>query len=270
MRKLFNILYLAVIAVVISSCGEKDIIINEYTREPGDEAQVRFYNFGINSPSVNFYADNVKITASQSLTGEMASTGVSFGATYPSIGYVEVPGGQNINLFSKTPTTLVIPTNNVNNYKQDTEVSNMVVPKLESKKQYSLFIAGYFDKNTHKAESFIISDELPPSDTSKVFIRFVNSGVAEAGTLSVKISRMKGTEVLSEEIVDPALAFKSATEFKGFPYGTYKFTIIPSNATNRTWERTITLNRDRVHTIAIRGDLRNTSPAPLLDNTQNR
>lgn len=270
MRNLFNIIYLAIIAVVISSCGEKDIIINEYTREPGNEAQVRFYNFGINAPSVNFYADNVKITASQSLTGEMAPTGVSFGATYPSIGYVEVPGGDNINIFSKTPTTLAIPANNVNNYQQDKEVSNITVPKLESKKQYSLFIAGYFDKDTHKAESFIISDELPPSDTSKVFVRFVNSGVAEAGTLSIKVSKMDGTEVISEEMVAAELAFKSATEFKDFPYGTYKFTIIPSNANNRIWERTITLNRDRVHTIAVRGDLRNTSPAPLLDNTQNR
>ena len=270
MRKLFNTIYISIFALIISSCGEKDIIINEYTRVPGEEAQVRFYNFGINAPSVNFYANNVKITASQSLTGEMAPTGVSFGATYPSIGYVEVPAGDQVNIFSKTPTTLVIPANNVNNYKQDTEVSNLTATKLNSKKQYSLFIAGYFDKNTHQAESFIISDELPPSDTSKVFVRFVNSGVAEAGTLSIKISRMNGTEVLSEEIVDPQLAFKSATEFKGFPYGTYKFTIIPANATNRIWERTITLNRDRVHTIAVRGDLRNTSPAPLLDNTQNR
>ena len=270
MKNYLNIIIGVIGLLGLVSCGDKDVIIKEYTREPGTEAQVRFYNFGISAPSINFYANGKKVTATQSLTGEMAPTGVSFGGTYPSLGYVEIEPGSNITISSKTPTTLAIPTNNTNNYEQDKQVSSVNVSSLESKKRYSLFIAGYFDKNTHTAESFIISDDLPPSDTSKVFIRFVNSGVAEAGTLSIKVSRMEGTTVLTEDIVDPALAFKTATPFVAFPYGTYKFTIIPSNATNRIWERTISLNRDRVHTIAVRGDLRNTSPAPLLDNTQNR
>lgn len=260
----------SLLMATLLSCGDKDIVISEYTRAPGDEAQVRFYNFGINAPSVNFYANDVKVTAAQSLTGEMAATGVSFGGTYPSLGYVEVPTGQGVIVKSKTPTTLVIPTNNVNKYEKDKEVSNLTVSTLESRKQYSVFIAGYFNKDTHTAESFVISDDLPPSDTSKVFIRVVNSGVAEAGTLSIKAERMKGTEVLSEQVIDAALPFKKATPFVALPYGSYRLTIVSSVTPTVLWQRTLTLNADRVHTIAVRGDLRFTSPAPLLDNTQNR
>src|SRR4051812_27811522 len=56
-------------------------------------SKIRFFNMGISAPSVNFYADDMKLTAIQSGTGSEATTGVSYGAVGNGGYYAQVAPG---------------------------------------------------------------------------------------------------------------------------------------------------------------------------------
>src|SRR5437899_4284462 len=42
-------------------------------------SRIKFFNFGVNAPGVNFYANDTKMTAILSSTGSEATTGVTYG-----------------------------------------------------------------------------------------------------------------------------------------------------------------------------------------------
>src|SRR5438045_8864281 len=63
-------------AGLISACGKKEV---QDLVGTAPQARIRFLNFGVNAPSVNFYANTTKMTAVQSTTGTAATTGVAYG-----------------------------------------------------------------------------------------------------------------------------------------------------------------------------------------------
>src|SRR5919198_5881702 len=68
---------LLALGVVAAACDKNTV--QELPIEPLLGTRVKFFNFGVNAPGVNFYADQQKMTAVQSGTGSEATTGVAYG-----------------------------------------------------------------------------------------------------------------------------------------------------------------------------------------------
>ena len=63
-------------AAALASC-EKNAVQDITGTDPG--ARIRFFNFGVNAPGVNFYANDTKMTAISSTTGVESTTGTAYG-----------------------------------------------------------------------------------------------------------------------------------------------------------------------------------------------
>ena len=66
-RSLATLLCVAMLA----ACGE-DAVQNITAPAPG--ARIKFFNFGVNAPGVNFFANDAKVTATTSTTAGVEST----------------------------------------------------------------------------------------------------------------------------------------------------------------------------------------------------
>ena len=64
-------------AIVLASCEKNAVQVLPTADLLG--ARIKFFNFGVGAPGVNFYADNTKMTAIQSGTNTEATTGVAYG-----------------------------------------------------------------------------------------------------------------------------------------------------------------------------------------------
>ena len=63
-------------AALLSSC-DKDAVQQLTGPVPG--AKIKFFNFGVNAPAVNFYANEQKVTAILSATGTESTNGTVYG-----------------------------------------------------------------------------------------------------------------------------------------------------------------------------------------------
>lgn len=260
---------LSILALLIVNSCKEGYTFPDVVRAPSKEhGQVRFYNFVINGPQVEFYANGVKSTSRVSTTGQQASTGLGYGATHPNIGYVEIPAGENILIEAITPPTYLIPANNVNNYGQNLLAASLIVPKIEALKTYSIYLCGYWDKVAQKGNAFIIDEVMPGVDTASTFIRFVNSGTEQAGPLRFAVTNTRDTLVGTIGIAEE-VPFAKGSPFVAVPYGTYDLKLYTATGDSLI-RRGIALSPDRVHTFALRGDILAKTPAPWIDNIQNR
>jgi hypothetical protein len=64
-------------AVVLASCDKTAV---QDITGPFATARIKFFNFGVNAPAVNFYANTTKMTAITSATGSESTNGVAYGA----------------------------------------------------------------------------------------------------------------------------------------------------------------------------------------------
>ena len=74
---LFRSVALLVSAVALAAC-EKNAVQDITGVLAG--SRIRFYNFGVNAPQVNFYASDRKMTATSSTSGAEAVLGVAYGS----------------------------------------------------------------------------------------------------------------------------------------------------------------------------------------------
>src|SRR5258708_7252676 len=77
------------LAAALFACDKNTV--QQLPSEPLLSTRVKFFNFGVNAPQVNFYADQQKMTAVQSGTGSEATTGVAYGGGGNGDSYT--PGG---------------------------------------------------------------------------------------------------------------------------------------------------------------------------------
>ena len=77
--KSFRILTMLLGAVALAGCDKNATQIDDITA-PVSGAWVKYFNFGINTPTVNFYANNNKVTAISSTTGVESTVGVAYGS----------------------------------------------------------------------------------------------------------------------------------------------------------------------------------------------
>jgi hypothetical protein len=252
--------------LALVACGS-DAVQN--IAAPATGADVKFFNFGLNAPSVNFFAnDTLKVTATSSTsctpptdpkcatTGLESTTGTAFTGVGNAGLYAALPPGTytfkgknpaNGDVISSTPATLA------------------------DAKRYSLYLSGFYDATAKSVESFIIEDPIPaPIDPALTYVRFVNAS-PNSSPLTLYA---KSTTTAVEAPVGAAVAYKVAGAFIPLAPGVYdlsgRTTGSSANAVARTG---VSFSAGRVYTVAVFGDYTVTSSTATnrirLDNTAN-
>ena len=216
MKRKHIILAVLLLSTIIYSC-EKNAV--QEIAGPVSGAQVKFFNFALNGPSVNFYANDKKISAVTSATGAESATGTNYSLVFPATNNyaVIVPG--TYNLKSVVPSTATANANTV--------ISSLS-KTIEDGKFYSLYTCGLYNATARTSDAFILEDALPPIDTSTAYVRFVHVSY-NANPLNFI---MKNTTTLVETTVATNVAFKTGSAYFKIPSGIYDLILrYPGNAT---------------------------------------
>jgi hypothetical protein len=256
--KKINVVLATLIALISFNSCEKDAV--QIIDDKTIGAQIKFYNFSIGAPGVNFYANDAKITAVASATGTESVSGVAYGSVGPLNNYANIAPGTYAfsgRISATTDKDLVIGT---------------VTATLEDKKFYSLYLSGPYNTTTKKTDGFVIEDRLPEIDLGVAYVRFVN-GISNANAMDFYV---KNTTTLQEAKLGSAVAYKSGSDFVVVQEGVYDLSARNVGATATAIPRTaVSFVRGRVYTISSRGDITISTAGtavnrPFLDNTINR
>ncbi len=258
MRKYLSLTGLLFAAAALSSC-EKNAVQDIAGDLPG--AAIKFFNFGVNAPSVNFYANERKITAVSSATGAESTLGTGYGAVGNGGFYSGIaPGTYTFtgNISAATDKDLAV-----------SSVSGTIVDG----KYYSLYMSGFYNATAKTAEAFIIEDDIPTRDFTVAHVRFVNT-ISNSSAMTLYASNATTAEIA----IGGPVAYKTGSPFVAVPNGVYNLsTRSTGSAASAITRDAVSFSAGRVYTIAARGDMTInpvTSPAavnrPFLDNTLNR
>ncbi|WP_053333610.1 DUF4397 domain-containing protein [Gemmatimonas phototrophica] len=245
--------------VALAGCDKNAVQIDSIT-EPTTGARVKFFNFGINAPPVNFYNGTTKVTAISSTTTAEATTGVAYGAVAAGNLYVDLPAGAAS--FSGRISATV---------DKDLPIST-IAGTLEAGKAYSVYLSGFYNTTTKQVEGFVVEDAFPTAfDYTSALVRFVN---ASPNSQPMQLSARSSTAT-ADVTVGASVAYKAGGAFVALPAGAYDLFARTAGATTNAISRTgVSFIAGRVYTITARGDMTVTSTTatnrPFLDNSVNR
>lgn len=257
---------------VLAACS-KDAIQN--ISGPTAGAYVKFYNFGVNAPAVNFFANDTKVTAISSTsctpapvpanpacttTGVESTNGTAYGAVGNGGLYSTVAPGQYS--FSGK---IAAATDN-----------GLAVAKLSSTlaegKYYSFYTSGFYDATAKTMDAFIVEDPFPADiDFTKSYVRFVNaSSNSNPVTLYAK-NPATGDSL----VIGASTAYKSASAFVPVPGAVYDLTArYAGSNTALSVASAVSFSAARVYTVSLRGDMTVVSTTatnrPILTAVANR
>ncbi len=224
------------------------------------EAAVRFFNFGVNAPAVNFYAGPTKMTAILSATGAESVLGVAYGGVGAGGFYSAVAPAQydfTGKIAAATDKDLTIATVN---------------STIAAGKAYSFYMSGFYNTTAKSVDAFMVEDNFPVTiDFGQVYVRFVNA-ISNGPAMTLYA---RNTTTAAEVPVGAAVAYKGAGTFTAIPAGVYdigaRLTGVTTNAISRT---AVSFVVGRTYTVSSRGDITVTSTTatnrPFLDVTANR
>ena len=244
-------------AVALTAC-EKNAVQDITGSLPG--ARVKFFNFSVGAPAVNFYANEAKITAITSATGVEAVTGVNSGGVGSGGFYSAIEPGQ-YTFTSKISAAI----------DKDLIISRATAT-LANGKAYSFYTSGIYDATAKTAEAFVLEDAFVDTlDYTVAYVRFVNAS-SNAGPMTL-FARNTITSV--EAPVGGAVAYKAGGAFIAVPGAVYDISTRFAGSTTNAIARTgVSFSPGKVYTISARGDITVTSTTlatrPQLDNTANR
>ncbi|MFL5595331.1 MAG: DUF4397 domain-containing protein [Gemmatimonadaceae bacterium] len=248
-------------ASLLTACGEKQV--QQLTGvEP--HARIKFFNFGVNAPSVNFYANETKMTAVQSTTGTEATTGIAYGGVGAGGAYTSVEPGQYTFAGKIAAAT-----------DKDLAISS-VATSVEDGKFYSFYMSGFYNTTAKSVEGFVVQDDFAiPPDLATTTVRFVHA-ISNGNPMTLYA---KSTTTATETAVGTEVSYKGAGAFVNLPAGAYDLSTRYAGASTNALSRTgVSFVGGRVYTITARGDI---TVAPTttgcaaanrtcLDNTANR
>jgi hypothetical protein len=253
----FRSIAMLLCAVALTAC-EKNGVQDITGSLPG--ARIKFFNFGVNAPAVNFYANDSKITAITSATGVEAVTGVSSGGVGSGGFYSAIQPGAYT--FTGKIAAAV---------DKDLVVSRATATLVDGK-AYSFYISGIYDATAKTAEAFVVEDPFVDTlDYTVAYVRFVNA-IPNANPMTL-YARNPTTGV--ELPVGGAVAYKSGGAFTALPNAVYDLSTRYVGSTTNVITRTaVSFSAGKVYTIGARGDITVVSTTlatrPQLDNTANR
>lgn len=246
-------------AAALSAC-EKNAV--QTVDGPVAASRVRFYNYGLNAPGVNFYANEQKMTAISSTTGTESTNGVAYGNIVASGLYSAIePGAYRLTGRIAAATDKDLPISSVN-------------VTIEAGKAYSFYQSGVYNATAKTADAFVVEDPIPAEiDFSGAQVRFVNA--IHNSSPMVLYVKSTATADAPEIAIGSAVAYKSAGGFIAIPNGSYDLRVrLPGSTANAIVRTAVGFNRGQVYTISARGDITITSTTatnrPFLDNTANR
>ena len=269
MRPMTRMRTLAVLlaAAALAACEKNGV---QDISAPLSGAFVRFHNYGVSTPGVNFYANEQKVTAVGATTctplttppnetclttGIESTTGVVYGAVALGGNYAQVVPGQTTLSGRIAATT-----------DKGLAVASVAMP-LADGKFYSYFTGGIYNATTKKVDAFVIEDDLPTSfDYTKAYIRMVN---ASSNAPSVSAStKLQGTSTVVPFASN--LAYKAASPFVTVTPGLTDITVTVGTSTFTFTN--IGLSGGHVFTLALRGDatLTTGTNALAISGTANR
>ena len=244
-------------AALLTSCDKNAV---QDIAGPAPGARVKFYNFGVNAPGVNFYANTNKMTAISSTTGIESTNGTVYGSVGNGGFYSAVVPG-DYTLTGKIAATT----------DKDLTIAS-VTSTLADGKFYSFYASGFYNTTTKTVDGFVVEDPFGATiDYAFAYVRFVHA-ISNAAPLTLYA---KNTTSLAEGPVGAEIAYKSAGAFIPMAGGVYdlgaRFAAVATNAVSRT---AVSFVAGRVYTVSARGDITVVSTTatnrPILDNTANR
>jgi hypothetical protein len=260
-------------AAALSSCDYDKNAVQDITG-PVPASAVRFFNFGISAPAVNFYANDTKVTAISSgsctalpasdtckTTGSESTSGVGYGGVGSGGRYSGIDAGQYT--FSGRIAAAT---------DKDLPISNLGAA-LEDGKKYSYYLSGVYNATTKTVDAFIVEDPVPsPIDWSAATVRFVNA-IYNANPMTLYA---KNQETGQEYAIGGDVAYKAAGAFTSLPAGIYDLsTRSAGSSTNVLARPAVSFGQGSVYSITARGDITVAAPATgcattartCLDNT---
>jgi hypothetical protein len=256
MKKHTTIAFL-LLAAVVSACGSK--MTTDITA-PVAASKVKFFNFGVNAPGVNFYAGTTKMTAISSTTGIESVNGTAYGSVGSGGFYASIAPGSyalSANIAAATDKDLAI---------------SKVTATIADGKSYSFYTSGFYDATAKTVEGFVVEDGYPAAiDYTQSLVRLVNAISNSQPMILYAKNQLTGTEVA----VGAAVAYKAGGTFTGLPQGVYDLsTRLAGSSTNISALTSVSFNAGRVYTVGARGDITvvSTSAAtrPILTSVANR
>jgi uncharacterized protein DUF4397 len=256
--KRYRIAALVLAAALFAACDKNTV--QELPFEPLLGTRVKFFNFGVNAPQVNFYADQQKMTAVQSGTGTEANTGVAYGGVGNGNSYSQiVPGAHTLTgrIAAATDKNLVVASVNAT---------------IDDGKYYSFYMSGFYNTTTKTVDAFVIEDPVtPPADFSVAYIRFVNT-MSNAANPLILYARYTTGDTTRVDTLSGGVAYKAASAFATLPAGIYNlFARYQDSTANKISRTGVTFLGGHLYTVGARGDMTVTSTTattrPFLDNT---
>ncbi len=258
--------------VLLASC-DKNAAQN--ISAPIAGSAVKFFNFGVGSPTVNFYANDQKLSAVSSTScsssvngatsdttcltgGKESKSGTAYGV--PAIG-----GG----LYASTaPGTYTLSARITTTADSGVAISNTAATFADGK-FYSYYLSGPYNSTSKSVDGFVVEDPIPAFDYRGAFVRFVN---ASSNSQPMTLYAKEPTSGL-EAAVSAAVSYKSAGTFVLIPPGIFDLSTRVTGSSANVISRTgVSFSAGRVYTVSAYGDITVTTGTakPALDNTANR
>ena len=250
-------IHAALICLAAFAACDKNAIQDITT--PATGAFIRFQNYAVAAPGVNFYANDQKLTAINSpnctpvadpkcsTTGIESTTGVAYGASANGANYSMLAPGQYTftgRIAAATDNGMAISSANMT---------------LADGKFYTYFTSGIYDATSKKSDAFILEDALPTSfDYTKAYIRLVNAS-SNAPTISATSTPQGTTTVVP---LASNVTYKSASSFVTLTPGLTDITITFGDVP--TTFKGFNLLGGHVLTVTLRGDATSTVAATAL------
>ena len=268
-----------VCAALLGACDYEKNAVQEITA-PDPGSRIRFFNFGVNSPGVNFYANDNKVTAISATAcalppasqtepcttiGAESTTGTGYGGVGLAGLYSALaPGAYTFTgrIAATVDKNLAIST---------------VATSLASGTHYSFYQSGFYDATAKTVDAFVVEDPIPATiDFASAQVRFVHA-ISNGNPMTLYGTNT--TPATAETAIGGEVAYKSAGAFVSVPAGTYNLATRYAGATTNAMTRTgVAFTAGRMYTITARGDIL-TAPTTTgcaaanrtcLDNTVNR
>ena len=228
---------------------------------PLPSASIRFFNFGVNAPSVNFYADETKMTGVLSTTNAELTTGVGYGGVGAAGYYSGIDPGEY------TVSGRITAAGD----DKKRPISNVPVT-IEAGKTYSFYQSGFYNTTAKTVDGFVVEDPfIPEFDYAVAYVRFVNA-ISNSEPMTLHVTDDNTGEAF---VVGGAVPYKSAGQFTALPNGVYDLaTRHTGSSTDVIIRANVSFSAGRIYTITARGDMTVVSTTatnrPFLDNTTNR
>ena len=248
-------------AAPLASCDKNTV--QELPLAPVPTARIKFFNFGLNAPAVNFYANGTKMTAVRSISDIESTSGVAYSGAGNGGLYSAIAPGQY------TLTARIADT--TGGFK-DRPIDTFSATIADGK-SYSVYLSGLYDSTAQHVDAFVVEDPVPQQfDYSVAYVRFVNA-IYNANPVTLYAKNTDATVTKDSIAVGGEVAYKAAGAFTAVPNGVYNL-IARYTGSNRSviTRGSVSFVRGHMYTIGARGDTTRTSGtlAPALDNTANR